>query len=471
MSAVITVENYLSEYLPKLFPDYITNLSNHKDCDKIANILTPYFPYHPNYFSEAIHNFCPIVSKSNPSHIAIYRDQTNRMRDTADGEGLRTSMKPGRAIAHMFPFLSQERIQEIALKLREVLERESKPAECHVSNTREAFREMYAGAYIPARERYAPPIFTNGQRLASKHLDCSCMRYSFEGNPCHPAEVYASGDFLAFWSTEGGKISARVVVGVTNDFYVPGPIYTQCSKVSQDLVDFIESHAKAAGKRINTNAEWHGLRLLKIWGNCSFVGPYIDSEDSRNITECEDYLRIDELGNLLAENTNGFLSGSCQVTCECCGEGFEDGDGYTDHAGNPVCEECRDSYYIVCEGTGELYHDSEVVFVQSRRGIDAYFNRNYAVTVAIETHIGEWWRRDETVITADGNIISLEEYEDDYFTCDMSSEVYHTDEIADTRAIPELQDKTVSIDWMQERPLLYTETTSGVFIPANRESE
>jgi hypothetical protein len=453
----VTIENY-KEYLETLFPSwrgfyYIDSKCKSIIMEHIRGFSgSPYIPF-------GLDCLYPIKSDKFPGKLSIYRNQDSRLRETADGMGIRTAMKPGRAIAYMLPFLSQEEVQKIALALREYLEIEETPPEIYFGTDREDFKRMYTGGPISARNRRSD---CNGFEV--KQLDSSCMRHDFSNLPCHPAETYASGDFLAAWVEESGCISARCVVGVKDGLHVPGPIYSQCGIAAETLAQAIRDRADSEGCSVSFSG-WQGLSMLKILHNGNPVGPYIDDPDSSLLMDNGDNLEIcdEESADYESRNTGGLMSEVENCRCADCEERMSEPHSCND-SGDTICECCAENY-AYCDGCSSTVANDDIVIVNIR--LSRYWSQECRCNSCvergyIETDSGEYWPDYAVITTADGSIISPDEFEQDYFTCEGNDKIYHNSDMADC-IDTEFAETTVSVEYMRNLPLIYTETSPGSF--------
>lgn len=453
----VTRENY-REYVESLFPSWRTfDCVSNKCRDVIAGHLHNF--YGSPYGSWGLDCFYPIKSDKFPGKVSIYRNQDSRLRETADGMGIRTAMKPGRAVAYMFPFLTQEEVQQIALALREYLEIEETPPEIRFGTEREDFKRMYTGNPISARNRLSR---CNGFEV--KQLDSSCMRHDFSNLPCHPAEAYASGDFLAVWVEESGCIAARCVVGIKPGYYIPGPIYSQCGIAAGTLAQAIHDRADLEGCSV-VFSDWQGLSMLKILHNGEPIGPYIDDSDSSYLMDNGGTLEIcdEESADYESRNTSGTLSEIEKCRCADCGERMSE--PYSCNAeGEGICEGCADNY-AYCDGCSNTVENTDVVTVNVR--LSRYWSQecrcqSCAERDYTETDSGEYWPNEVVITAADGTTISPDEFEQDYFTCEGNGRIYHNSDMADC-IDTEFAEIPVSVEYMRNLPLIYTETSPGSF--------
>jgi len=143
---------------------------------------------------------------------------------------------------------------------------------------------------------------------------------------------------------------------------------------------------------------WDGakIKVIKI-GGC-IVGPYIDgadrdckySADEKTFTIC------DGEGEYRMENTNGFAEERNEYdnTCEDCGDGFDDGDGYWVgyEEDTYICRSCCHNDYQ---------------YVYGRRGNQYYIRDRYSVEVNGEYYDEDYLSDNEIVSDVDGEYCHL----------------------------------------------------------------
>lgn len=303
--------------------------------------------------------FSPIRSQLSPGKISIYRDLTMRIQDR------HTVMKPGRAFTTMFPEIEHKQIIMLVDSfLQKFAKRE---LTLSVSNDRDAFKLAYSGDQAPMEN-----IDTTWTRKSSSS---SCMRYDFEHLKCHPAEVYASGDFEIITVFDSDKrIAARCVVYVGHDSDVPqaGPIYG----VSEQALDMVEHHLIGRDAEFR-NPNWCGARLIAI-PECadedpptSFIGPYLDVEPRTLDLSCDEkYLVQTHGGEIDASDYQGVIS-SGGLQCTCCGDRIsEDYANFSEYYQGDCCEDCYNENHFYCEYAEESFHvnDSRTAYAIDRLG-------------------------------------------------------------------------------------------------------
>ena len=385
--------------------------------------------------------FSPIRSKLSPGKISIYKDLGMRIQDR------HTAMKPGRAFTAMFPEVDHKQVIMFVDSFLNTFAK--RDLTLSVSKEREDFNLAYSGAQAPMEN-----IDTTWTRKSSSS---SCMRYEFEHLKCHPAEVYASGDFEIVTVFDGDRrIAARCVVYVAHDSGVPqaGPIYG----VSEQALDMIDSHLIGRDAEM-TNPDWVGARLLAVPEDAdedpptSFIGPYLDVEPrTLDLTCDEKYLVQDHGGEIDASNYQGIIS-SGGLQCTCCGDRIsEDYANYSEYYEGDCCEDCYNENHFYCEYAQESFHvnSSRTAFALDSRG------RTEELTVS------DWAVQDGDMFVRctdrkDWHIDDVQycEYEDewispdnmkDYFRSDWDGELYNNDMLCNTVDDEEVSREELSQD-------------------------
>ena len=392
-------------------------------------------------FDRRIRAFAPMVSKQYPGKISIYRDLGMRIQDR------QTAMKPGRAFTAMFPEVDHKQvIMFVDSFLNSFAKRDLK---LEVSSERKDFKLAYSGHQAPMEN-----IDTTWTRKSSSS---SCMRYEFEHLKCHPAEVYASGDFEIVTVFDGDmRVAARCVVYVAHDSGVPqaGPIYG----VSEQALDMIDSHLIGRDAEM-TNPDWVGARLLAVPEDAdedpptSFIGPYLDVEPrTLDLTSDEKYLVQDHCAEIDASNYQGIIS-SGGSQCICCGDRVHDDyANYSEHYERDCCEDCYNENHFFCEYAQESFH------VDSSRTAYALDSRGRTE----ELRVSDWavqegdmfvWCTDHKNWHIDD--VQYCEYEDewispdnmkDYFRSDWDGELYNNDMLCNTVDDEEVSREELSQD-------------------------
>jgi hypothetical protein len=276
------------------------------------------------------------------ANIKLYLTAKDRKRDRL------TSMKPGRALRHMFPNAHDTKIASAT----EAWIESTQPRDFTlvVGKERIDFRNAYNGI----RGDYRNPACTYNR----KSLATSCMQdvdvYA-DGEHISPTEAYASGDFEIAYLTNGKEGSAmrifgRVVFAAGSAMIISGPVYGTCEQSLDILHKYLNDRAVEDGHgtvEFDIDSGWLGLRLLAIRDrNDMLVGPYIDGDISGDLVG--NFIELSSRGDLNFESTDGTIEQGC--SCEHCGGGVSyDEANFTDD-GETLCETCFNEAYVYLEG-------------------------------------------------------------------------------------------------------------------------
>ena len=289
-------------------------------------------------------------------------------------------------------------------------------------------------------------VYTMAEMLYHLHRGpSSCMAGTrtvrcFDGQSRHPYEVYDP------------KFGWHMAVRIENDETVGRAL---CMTDGDDKY-FVRTYKKTGG--VSTADErlhaWlleqgykhssyylDGTKLAYYETSNDFLAPYIDGGE-QHVDIGRGCLEIDSNGEYDCSNTDGSPSGGSRITCDDCGDRFDDGDGYWVgiYEETHVCESCcndnytyaysrrGNQYYIRNDDTiqvGDYYYDTDYLsdnnIVELADG--SYEDMEYCVLIN-----DEWYRTDdEDVCYAE----DVEEYclKDDCWQCDGSGNWY-TDETA-----------------------------------------
>jgi len=245
-----------------------------------------------NHIDKMLQQYVPIKAVSTEDRVSFYESAAKYQADR------RTITTPGRFLKRMYPTAPDKLLEAFSLFWKHHIDFESDDYILSIGTTCEDFKKAFT------KIKSASSVDT----LLYKSISDSCMRYAFTSLPCHPSEVYASGDFeVVTVKSKLGKTKARCVVMIKDmegkPCYRRGAIYTcdnyagnlilehLVSKMSQDDVDFW--HDK--------NDHWHGARLLKIQNPTDYyVCPYVDF--NRHVLMDGDFLRLTSYTHIAKHN-------------------------------------------------------------------------------------------------------------------------------------------------------------------------
>lgn len=246
----------------------------------------------------------------------------------------------------------------------------------------------------------------------------SCMSNSFEircadGIVRHPYAVY---DPSLGWSmavrTEGDEVLGRCLIWTDPEDpdtkgFVRSYKRERDERSASGADEAIEAYLKGLGY-----TKWPGWRygtpLMQYEARGSgYLMPYIDGNTQR--VDSEDFT-INDDGDLEADSTSGIADGY-EHTCEDCGEGFNDGDGYWVGGSEDrhICHACCDSNYT---------------YAYSRRGNRAYIDCDNVVYVGGEYYDLDYLDDNDIVCLHDGEY----EHRDDAVYIESEDEYYHCDD-------------------------------------------
>jgi hypothetical protein len=355
--------------------------------------------------------FKPRVNTVDPSNIAIWRN--DKAKDFI-------FMKPGRAIKHMFPELSDAVIEQVVDAFRQdfpVYE-----YTLHTSQEAADFKKAYMGAQ-PSFEN----IYCTSTRKSSAN---SCMRYDFNSLGHHPVEAYASGDFTIYWTeTADKKIGSRCVVlthkdGAELERPVAGPLYG----TTEQSLDVIGAELLKKNAYMAFESNWEGARLKVIPYGKGIIAPYIDDEARRGKVQ-GDYITLAKRGDYdhCFDNYSGVFGARSPedndyYTCIHCEDEIDEGDEYSTDDGY-MCESCfRDSHRFCAWANCDVQHNDE--------GAEATF-------------ISRLWHNRGDTVTGWVNQGALDGY---FVYVEEADHWYHTDLVTNDTYDQEYR----AISWMEE---------------------
>lgn len=257
----------------------------------------------------------------------------------------------------------------------------------------------------------------------------SCMSSSFDiecerGVERHPYAVY---DPSLGWSmavrSEGDEVLGRCLIWTDPDDentkgYVRSYKRERNESAHSGADEAIESYLNSRG--YTKWRAWHyGTKLMKYeTRRGGYLMPYIDGGTQR-VDDGGDYFEISDSGDYDASNTGGTIN-QYEHTCEDCGAGFNDGDGYWTgiHEEHHVCDSCRDDSYTYCysrRGNQYYINSDDTIEVDGE-----YYHTDYLSDNGIvELHDGEYTHQDNAIYI---------ESEDTYYHVDDSDVCYDEEE-------------------------------------------
>lgn len=393
----------------------------------LYNFLFAKFILKPDGFDRMriLHNHSPVMDKDDPKYCYFWPDIKHREK----GESGRRRVKLGKAVKAMFDLTDDKIVEQVTLEWKQFLDKDSNMI-LEVGSDRESFKKAYT--YPVCSENF------QGYSHCIKSLSASCMRYGFENLPCHPAEVYASGDFDIVYVESQGQIAGRMIVYKKNK--TCGPMYVSRAKAKEMLEAYMEENDLDFG-------DFLGAKLLKIRYCGDFVAPYIDDVDSRKVDEVGEYLKITEDGSYRCENTCGLTESN--VICYCCEDVVDEGsfiqvddriycdDDCAQRDGVNFCsyseEYVREDVYCVITPFGEVFWCESVV-----NDMAIYVN-------------DEYYDKDMVMEDVDGNYFVEDQLEDgEYFFCEYSEKYYPEEDFGVT-----VDGETISTRWIREQDSLF----------------
>ena len=338
----------------------------------------------------------PHKSLTDPNRLAYTRDERSAMHDgDSDKKAVVTTI--GKYLTRHWPDVPSDLIRDITAQF------------------------TYGGAItITTDIKRMVEVVSGGPRSCmSNRFDIECD----DGVDRHPYAVY---DPSLGWSmavrAEGDEVLGRCLIW-TDPHDPDEKGYVRSYKRERDershsgADEAIESYLNGRGYT-KWRAWRHGTQLMKYpLRRSGYLMPYIDGGTQR-VDDGGDYFEISDSGDFDASNTSGKIN-SHEYTCEDCGAGFNDGDGYW----VGVCEDTH-----VCQSCC----DSDYIYAYSRRGNQYYIPNDRCVEVngeyydtdylddngIVELHDGEYEERDNAVYV---------ESEDAYYHCDDDDICYTED--------------------------------------------
>ena len=244
----------------------------------------------------------------------------------------------------------------------------------------------------------------------------SCMK-SQQFN-VHPYEVYdpALGWSMAVREQEGDTVARALIHTSKNGDKTFVRSYNKDPNGGYSHSDTqLEAWMQAQG--ICKVSGWDGAKIKVIEHNGDVIGPFIDGND-RDVSysvdsrvTCRTFTICEDGGDYRMDNTGGYASeqNQCDHTCEDCGEGFDDGDGYWVGYDEDryICGECCNNDYVWATGRrGNSY------YIRDRYSVEVngdYYDEDYlSDNDIVEDVDGEYCHRDDVVYI---------DSEDNYYGC------------------------------------------------------
>lgn len=280
-------------------PELNTRVRNKRIIDAIFN-TADLMGSNTDGLKDYLKQLSPRKSKTDPEGLAYFDNSYKYANDRL------TKIGPGRFIKKLFPDAPDHLVEGFTMWWKDNIAFDKSNYKLHVGKTREDFKRAFT------KRRNTSNLYYKNLR---KSISDSCMRYAFSNLPCHPSEVYASGDFEVVAVRDNrGKTRARCVVRVRllddSPCFVPGWIYTSDNYSAELIEGYLESKKEGSSISIYEDYHWHEARILNIpysEGSEHVVCPYVDN--NRYLTRYnEDFnLLVNGVGNYYSEcnNTSG----------------------------------------------------------------------------------------------------------------------------------------------------------------------
>ena len=402
----------------KVNGDHINDIITDEQCDILLHMLQNTYSEYRSLVSDQIEL---IVETMLPNHdpksagfLALWLDQKGRDR----GRDGRIILRSGKGIRKMFPCLTDKEIETLNDEYRH--EFSVKELIIHSGQTRADF----------ARAKHGPigKLENPDTSSSRKFLGNSCMRYDFIDTrklPMQPTEAYASGDFTVYWTEDtSGKICSNVIVYDRQDNnQIAAPIYGVCEKSIDTLQELLSEKGISLFTNFNGKS-WSGARLLRFdHDDGEYVGPYLDVQPQiLSTSACGNYLIVDRHGDISGTTYQGILYGDGQK-CSHCGDSIRRGNEYY-YNHDTYCSDCYNDLIRQCSYCGDDTEVDECTRVQTENSDYEQYCEHCTNQHTIVTSIGETWLEEHTRVTANGDTISIDEYDNSYFTSDWDGEIY-----------------------------------------------
>jgi len=229
----------------------------------------------------------------------------------------------------------------------------------------------------------------------------------------HPYECYdpAHGWAMAV-REEGNDTVGRALI---NDSDPDDKVFVRSYRKNNDGYSHsdeqLEAWLKSQGYK--KASDWEGFRLKAIPHRDDWVAPYLDGDVKRAAlknTSTGTYFVIDPDGDYEMDSTSGLTREVSENTCEDCGEGYDQDDGYWVgmHEDRGICERCCSNNYI---------------YAYSRRGDQYYLPEDCVISVGGDYYHTDYLDDNEIVCDVDGEYhthddVVFIESEGEYYPCD-----------------------------------------------------
>ena len=337
--------------------------------------------------------FQPFASTLTFGSISLTRTAKDRKANR------QTSMKFGRALLHMFPYLTNEQVENLVTKYR--TEMAPRSFTLKTGTTREDFKK----AYTHTRCSYQNPK-TTCQR---KSLATSCLHEKLTDDGTSPAEVYASGEFTVAWLEDSlGHIGGRVVIRDKGDEDKPyaAPVYGACDVSLTLLQDYLSSI-----DAVSDTDGWIGAKLLHLVDSREdrIIGPYIDGDLSADLVHGGSgyYLVLKECsyGEYQFTDTDGYLEEANTGYCDVCSDRINEHDSYFNDDGVPHCECCFNEYYVQTDNGPIPINEAVQVTYTSRFGSNTREEWAHVDDAVYCECVDQYWYPSDVTDTEDGEYV------------------------------------------------------------------
>jgi hypothetical protein len=400
---------------------------------------------------------CPVVSPDNPELLAIFADPSHIE------SGRRTTGKPGKLLGKLLPGATSKEKESFAVWWKEtiILPRDGLTVKETIDGA--VIGDIYQGTQARSSD---PSLSARGW----KSLSASCMRYSFDHLPQHPATVYGTGDFKLFWvENSAGHIAARVVVAIRGGRFVPGPIYCNSNAAGDLLEKHIQQEREKPRDGDSVDSEsWINCRLERIEFNGGFIAPYLDNFQS--VKDTGSFLKICSSSNAEIElsDTSGLVYAGGRYVCSCCDERIDEDSAWHDDNGECYCEYCYSERFTMCEHCYDTTLRDDMVNILDWRGRAVDCACSYCLSrggLECFEIDGKYYEIDSVVFDSDDNPHVCDS--GTYFVSDLTGETHaieheHTLPNGDSCTIGEALETG---NWMLVVDKVYTHTAlvDGVY--------